>query len=327
MSDDNAVRHEYIAVKGVDNQIRATVRSQFLGFAGAGVIGLSILCGLLVSRRVLRPIRRMTEEASRLSPEDPGRRLGPDHVVTELDSLAKTLNLALDRLGEALERQRRFTSDASHELRTPVSVLLANSELLLRRPRPAEEYVEGLTRQHRTAARMQRITEDLLTLARADANAADFEQNPVDLGDMVGSLCEEYKAVAHASEIDLHCGATRGVRVLGDSRYLSQLVTNLIGNAVKFTPSGGRVEVGLAARDGRATLTVTDTGPGIPEDEQPRIFDRFHRVAGGSGQEGSGLGLAIVHWVARAHGGSVRVESVVGEGATFSVELPVAQER
>ncbi len=284
----------------------------FLAAAGAGVIGLSILCGLLVSRRVLRPIRRMTEEAARLSPEDTSRRLGPGHVVTELGSLSETLNLALDRLGDALERQRRFTSDASHELRTPVSVLLANSEFLLRRPRSVDDYVEGLTRQHRTAVRMQRITEDLLTLARADSHASSFERTPVDFGDLTATLCEEVRAVADANGIDLTCRAGRGVRVLGDSRYLSQLVANLVGNALKLTPPGGLVEVVLEQRGGHATLSVGDTGPGIPEEEQARVFDRFHRVGGDSGKEGSGLGLAIVAWVARAHGGTVRVESVPG---------------
>ncbi len=296
----------------------------FLAVAGAGVIALSILCGLLVSRRVLTPLRRMTEEAGRLSPRDTSRRLDPDHVVTELHSLAETLNRALDRLGDALEHQRRFTSDASHELRTPVSVLLANTEYLLRRQRSTDEYVEGLTRQHRTAVRMQKITEDLLTLARADAHAEEFERLPVDLGELIGAFCEEFRAVAQSGEIRLDCLAAPGTRVLGDARYLSQLATNLVSNAVKFTPPGGLVSVAVKVADGSAEISVADTGPGIPLEEQPLIFERFHRVGGeGNGTEGTGLGLAIVAWIARAHGGEVRVESVPGEGATFVVRLPL----
>ncbi|MEN8150845.1 MAG: ATP-binding protein [Planctomycetota bacterium] len=298
----------------------------FLGFAGLGALGVTLAGGLLVARRVLRPLRRMTEEAAALTPQDTSRRLGPDTVVGELDRLASTLNSALDRLGDALERQRRFTSDAGHELRTPVSVLLGNAELLLRKERTPEEYREGLERQHRTAKRMREITENLLTLARADADEAAVRKELVRPADLLGAMCEEFRALAAGGGVRIHCRVDDEVCVVGDPGLLDVLVQNLLGNACKFTPEGGRVDVVLEQGNGGATLVVADTGPGIPPEVRERVFDRFYRVHEGKDhREGAGLGLSIVAWVVRAHGGTIRIDANGDSGARFEVRLPLAR--
>jgi len=297
----------------------------FLVLAGAAAILAAALGGLLVARRVLRPVRRMTEEAQALTPEDPSRRLRPESVVAELSSLSRTLNSALDRLGGALERERRFTSDASHELRTPLAVLRGNVELLLRRERTPAEYRAGLERQRRIAVRMTEITEHLLALARADGGRADLRRSRVGMPALARDVCDEFAAMAREDRVALECVAEDGVAVEGDPVYLAGLVQNLVSNAVKFTPAGGSVRVALSRENGHAVLDVADGGPGIPAEQRGRVFERFYRVhEGRDAHEGAGLGLAIVDWIVRAHGGAIEILDREGGGAVFRVRLPAA---
>jgi heavy metal sensor kinase len=296
----------------------------FLGLAGAGAVAAAVAGGLLLARLVLRPVHRMTREAATLDPADATRRLHPSTVVGELHSLAATLNSALDRLGAALERQKRFTSDASHELRTPVSALLAGTELLLRRPRTPEEYRRGLERQVRTIRRMKEITENLLALARADAAAEAPPREPLDAGEVLDAAAEEFLPLAEEKGIRLERAVAPGLRVRGDRQALARLCGNLLSNAVKFTPPGGRV-LARAAPEGReALLEVEDSGPGIPPEHLPHVFERFYRVReGGDRAEGAGLGLAISEGIVRAHGGRIEASNLAAGGAAIRVRLPL----
>jgi heavy metal sensor kinase len=295
-----------------------------LAATAAGALGVTVLGGLLVARWVLAPVRRMTEEAAALTPEDTSRRLHPESVSRELASLSSTLNSALDRLGDALDRQRRFTSDASHELRTPLAVLRGNAELLLRRERTAAEYREGLERQRRIAVRMTEITENLLALARADGGRAQIRRTRVDLPGLARSVCDEFAGMAGEDGVALECAAGEDVAVDGDPTYLAGLVQNLVSNALKFTPRGGSVRVAVGRDDGHAVLDVADTGPGIPEQDRERVFRRFFRVHEGRDRhEGAGLGLAIVEWIVREHAGRIDVLDREGGGAVFRVRLPL----
>jgi heavy metal sensor kinase len=292
---------------------------------GAAALAVTVLGGLVVARFVLRPVRRMTEEAARLTPQDTSRRLEPATVVRELGSLSATLNSALDRLGDALDRQRRFTSDASHELRTPLAVLRGNVDLLLRRERTGDEYRAGLERQRRIAQRMTEITENLLALARADDGRAQLHRTRVPMAELARGVCDEFEPIAVEDGVSLRCEADARVEVDGDPMYLGGLVQNLVSNAVKFTPAGGEVTVGLARDDGHAVLDVADRGPGIPPEARARIFERFFRVQDGRGRnEGAGLGLAIVDWIVRAHGGAIQVLDRDGGGTVLRVRLPLA---
>lgn len=296
----------------------------FLLLTGAAALGATVFGGLVVARYVMAPIRRMTAEAAELTPSETSRRLQPETVVRELSSLSQTLNSALDRLGDALDRQRRFVSDASHELRTPLAVLLANAELLLRRERSGPEYRTGLERQTRIARRMTRITENLLALARADDGRAPMERTRLPLADVARRVLDEHEPMAAENGVALVCEADDTVLVEGDPTYLGQLLQNLLANAVKFTPGGGAVTVRVMRDGDEAVMEVSDTGPGIPHEHRARVFERFYRVNEGKDRrEGAGLGLSIVAWIARTHGGHVSVRSGVGGGATFVVRLPL----
>ena len=301
----------------------AALLTTLLG-TGAAALGATVLGGLLVARWVLAPVARMTEEAAALTPEDTSKRLRPETVSRELASLSSTLNSALDRLGDALDRQRRFTSDASHELRTPLAVLRGNAELLLRRDRTAQEYRDGLERQRRIAVRMTEITENLLALARADGGRAQIRRTRVDLPRLARSVCDEFAGLAGEDGVSLECAAGEDVAVDGDPTYLAGLVQNLVSNALKFTPRGGSVHVAIARENGHAVLDVADTGPGIPEADRARVFQRFFRVHEGRDRhEGAGLGLAIVEWIVREHAGRIDVLDREGGGALFRVRLPL----
>jgi heavy metal sensor kinase len=296
----------------------------FLWISGGITVALALLAGAFLARRLMKPIHAMTETARSLTPGDTDRRLEPGSVVTELDSLATTLNSAFDRLGAALEHQKRFTADASHELRTPAAILLSNAELLLRLPRTAEEYRAGLERQVVTARRMAALIGDLLTLARADAGRHELVLGKMDLADVATAVCREHEPLAEENGIDLCCATESGVHIEGDRRQLAQLATNLLANALKFVRRGGHVAVRVAREGPHAVLSVTDDGPGIPEEHHRRLFDRFHRLDPDEEGEttGTGLGLAIASWIVGAHDGEIDVKSSPGEGATFRVRIP-----
>lgn len=317
---------QYQARVAVDSRPRDESLAQlalFLFAAGAGTLLVIGVGGLLIARRVMGPIESMTDEAKGLTPRDETRRLAVNTVVAELQSLASQFNLALDRQSEALESQRRFTADASHELRTPVAVLRGNAELLLRRKRTVAEYREGLETQVRVASRMQDVIQNLLVLARSDSSGEGLRLEDLSLGGLVESLCRDYKSLAGEREITLHCDSPQEVRATCDRRAIETLVQNLVSNAIKFTPAGGRVDVVVGESDGHVSLDVSDSGPGIPDEHRQQVFERFYRVESGSSRcEGAGLGLAIVASVALAHGGEVTVRDSASGGATFAVRLP-----
>jgi signal transduction histidine kinase len=234
--------------------------------------------------------------------------------------------LALKPISASFERQRRFVSDASHELRTPLAVLRANGELLQRHPDQTIEknmdQVDAITAE---AEAMTKLVEVLLTLARADEGAANLAHEPVAFGALLEDLGRDMEALARGRQIALTVDA-EPVEVTGDRHRLRQLGTILLDNALKYTPAGGNVTVRCVRHGKTAELSVTDTGPGIPPDQQSRIFDRFVRVdsARTRAAGGAGLGLAIAKWIAEAHGGRIAVESVPGNGSRFIVRLPLS---
>ncbi len=234
--------------------------------------------------------------------------------------------LALRPIRDSFERQRRFVSDASHELRTPLAVMRANGELLQRHSGDtiAEnmDQVEAITAE---AEAMTKLVDDLLTLARADEGAANLAKERVPLGAVLEELGRDMTALATEKGIALSVDVAP-VEVEGDRHRLRQLATILLDNALKYTPSGGRVALRATQSHKTIELSVTDSGPGIPVEEQARIFDRFVRAdsARTRAAGGSGLGLAIARWIAEAHGGRIAVESTPGRGAKFIVKLPAA---
>ncbi len=278
----------------------------------------------LLSRQVLRPLERVTQAAARVTGRDLSHRVPVPVSDDEMRELAVTLNHMLDRLQESFETQRRFTADASHELRTPVTAIAGHANYLLRRTEPDPEQIDSLTVIRREADRMGKLVGDLLELARADAGFR-ISMEPMNLVEVLEAVHMEVAPVAGDAEVAVD---TPGpvVEVEGDPARLKQVVLNLVQNALE---AGARhVRLALETeRDGTVRLEVLDDGPGIPQDAVPHLFDRFFRVDGArSGRgNGSGLGLAIVRWIVHQHGGEVAVTSRAGEGTLFVVTLPQAK--
>lgn len=293
--------------------------------AGALALGVALAGGWLLVGRVVAPIERMTRTAASISASDSSRRIDVGRTERELGELARTLNGAFDRLSEAFARQTRFTADASHELRTPLAVVLAQLELALRKERSAAEYRETLATCLDAARRMKGVVEGLLTLARADAGEAPLERQAVDLGAVVGETAAMLAPLAAEKGVSLAFDGGRA-EATGDRNLLRQMATNLLANAVAYNRPGGSVQASLRTEGGTAVLEVRDTGIGISAEDLPHVFDRFYRADKARSREmgGSGLGLAITKWIVEAHGGTIGLESRVGEGTTVRVRLPRA---
>jgi heavy metal sensor kinase len=305
---------------------RNELRRLFSWLSGTGlaIVGLGLTWAWFLSRRILAPIEQMTGIAERISASNLSERIDASRIKSELGRLAQVLNRMFGRLQASFERQVRFTADASHELRTPAAVVLAQSELALAKQRSPEEYREALGACYRAARRMGSLVDGLLTLARIDAGQLEIRREPVDLREVVESSMALLKPLADQKRIELTCDL-QTVRVTGDVERLCQVVANMVSNAITYNHEGGQVRLHLAAEENDAILTVSDTGIGIGGGDLPRVFERFYRVdearTGNSG--GIGLGLAICREIVHGHGGSIDVASVVGEGTTFTVRLPL----
>lgn len=223
----------------------------------------------------------------------------------------------------AVDAQRRFVSDASHELRTPITVIQANTELVLRHPgATVEENLEYLEAVNSATHQLGSLVRDLLTLARADEGRLELSASVVDLKEVVAEVARDLGAVAASCQVELAC-FTEAAWVRADAQRIRQSVAILVDNAIKFTPPRGTVRVTVRPAGRSAEVTVSDTGPGIGPEHLPRVFDRFYRVDAARGGEGTGLGLAIARSLVEAHGGRLGVESERGSGTTFRLRLPL----
>jgi signal transduction histidine kinase len=231
----------------------------------------------------------------------------------------------LVRLESSFKQQQRFVADASHELRTPLAVLRGETEVALAQQRSIDEYKASLNLIKDEAEQLSRIVEDLFILARQPFDAPAIMRERVSLDKVVGECARAAQVLAARKELKLTVNANKPLSLIGDDELLQRMILNLLDNAVKYTPAGGEVSLDLAGHNGDARITVRDTGIGIPEKDQPYIFDRFYRVdkARSRAMGGAGLGLSIAHWIAEAHGGTISVESQPGRGSAFTVELPI----
>jgi heavy metal sensor kinase len=292
------------------------------------------LAGRLICRRALAPLHRMARAAREMGAAHLDERLPSPGTGDELEKLGQAFNDLLSRLAEAFERQRRFAADASHQLRTPLAALRGQVEVALRRPRPAEEYREGLAQVAAEAGRLQQILEALLFLARADADAEVGPLEAVDLAEWLPGQLRSWAGHARAADLRLKCDGP--LRVRAQPVLLGQALDNLIDNACKYSAPGSPVVVSLGAAEvaggppGRpvAALAVQDAGRGIGPADQPHVFEPFFRSAESRrlGQSGVGLGLAVVRRIAAALGGSVTAESRPGQGSRFTLRLPLLEE-
>jgi heavy metal sensor kinase len=288
-------------------------------------LALASAGGIFLAGRALRPVAELTNVARQITAEDLSRRLDLDLPDDEIGRLARTFNDMITRLDEAFRRQRQFTADASHELRTPLTAIKGQTEVALQRERRPEEYREVLQAVNTEVDRLIRLAGSLLTLARADSRQVPIAREQIDLGQLVGDAAEQLRPTADAKNIRMDVSSD-SLPFTGDEDLLLQLVLNLVDNAIKYTDDGGRVTV-ACARDGRSALiAVSDTGPGIPAEHLPRIFDRFYRADTSRSQAGggAGLGLSIARWIAEEHGGTLTAESEPSRGSTFTARLPLA---
>lgn len=294
---------------------------------------LSAAGGSWLAGRALAPVDAVTRMAREIEASSLGRRLPAPKAPDEIGRLIDTFNQMIARLEASFEAMKRFTADASHELRGPLATMRGAIDVALSRPRDAAQYRQALASVGEDVDRLRSIAEDLLVLARADAGRIQIEMLPVRLDVLTGELVESFEPVAAVRGVVLEAHCRLPVVVRGDERWLRHLVFNLLDNAVKFcaaTPTAGvtpRVRVEVTTADGLASLRVADTGPGIPPEALPRLFERFFRADDARtyrGCEGFGLGLSIAAWVADAHGGRIVAANRPEGGSLFTVDLPWA---
>ncbi len=283
---------------------------------------VAALGGLWLVRHGLEPLTAMAAEAQAITANTLDSRLTVPDTTTEFRQIGSSFNHVLERLGSALSTQRRFMADASHELRTPVSIMRTAADVTLSRPtREEAEYRDALTAVAQQSSRLTRLVDDMLVLARADGGGYPMAIGPVDLNALVSECVRELSGRAVDKGIAVHA-ALEPVTLEGDEALLTRMLSNLIGNALSYTPDGGVVNISLTKGDGAVLLCVADTGPGIPAEDRERVFERFVRLDPARGAGGAGLGLAIARWVAEAHGGDVRIQSSGPAGTTFAARLP-----
>ena len=295
--------------------------------AGTGSLALAIglAGGWGISRGIVRPIERIADTAGAISATNLAGRIDTAQLDAELIGLAQVLNEMFSRLERAFARQARFTADASHELRTPVALLHTQIELALKRPRTVDEYREALETCRRASGRMRSLLDGLLTLARADAGHLALSLQPTNLNELVDEVSLLYRDDARQSHVILETTIpAASVMVQGDPVFLSRVLANLLTNALRHTPESGTIHISLATDTSDAILTVADSGCGIPEEDQPQIFERFFRVdrARSRSSGGNGLGLAICKSIVEAHAGTITFSSQADRGTTFVVRIP-----
>lgn len=310
---------EVIQPKETYNAIQRDLDQILLFFIPLGVV-IALLVGWWIARAALRPIDRISRTVQSIGKAgDLNRRLNFVGPNDELGRLAETFDDMMDRLQRVFETQKRFVADASHELRTPLTAIRGNADLMAYAP--PEERDLCLATIRREAERMGRLVNELLLLAEADLEQQPMQSVPVELGPVMEDVYRLTLAVA-SDKVSVELAHVEPVTVQGDPDRLRQLVLNLADNAVKFTPPGGVVSLALYAEAQGARIEISDTGVGIPPEEQKAIFQRFYRVDEARGSRGSGLGLSIVSRIVSGHSGSIRVDSEPGKGTRFVVRLP-----
>ena len=298
-----------------------------LFLVGLVVIPLSALGGRGLAQQALRPIQGLVVSIRGIDPE--GRQRLPEGGVEEVAVLSSSFNALLGRLEENVERMRRFTADASHEIRNPLSVLRTGIEIALRRERPPAEYQELLRENLQEIDRLHTVVEGILLLARGVRGEPGHEltlsRSPLDLGELVRATAAFFSAHAAERGVTIETEAGPGLMVSGDAALLRLVVFNLLDNALKHSPDGETVRVEVRPREeaGTVAIRVADRGPGVRPEDRDRVFERFFRGGPASGSGVGGIGLSVVRWIAEAHGGSARLLDTE-RGAAFEVELPTA---
>jgi heavy metal sensor kinase len=291
-------------------------------------VAVAVAGGFMLVRRALDPVARIAAKAEAITQHNLSERLPLVKSGDELERLSVSLNLMISRLEEAIRGSKQFVADASHELRTPLTVMRGELEGMAQDAQLGAETREALGSVLEEVDRLAEIVEGLFALSRLDAGEAEAERVRFDLAELAASTADQMSLLAEDKEVKVACESSPGVTVEGDRARLKQVVVNLLDNAIKYTPRGGRVTLSVRRDGGDAVLDVTDNGIGIPAQALPHVFKRFFRVDGSRSRErgGAGLGLSIVKSICLAHGAEVEVTSTPGAGSTFRIRQPLAAE-
>jgi two-component system heavy metal sensor histidine kinase CusS len=286
-----------------------------------GVI-ISALAAVVVTRRGLRPLKEMTEAVKHITISQLNERIGADACPGELAPLANAFNHMLDRIEEGYMRLSQFSGDLAHELRIPISNLMGEAEITLSRPRTQEEYQQVIGSSLEELQRLSNLIENILFLARAEDPKSAVSFSTIDVGAVFKDICDYYGIAAEEEGILLvHTGTST---MKGDPTMLRQVISNLVSNALRYTPKGGSITLSTRTKDNGVEITIQDTGIGIDKDHLSHLFDRFYRVDADRAQKsgGTGLGLAIVKSIVDLHHGTISVVSQPGKGTTFTIMFP-----
>ncbi len=283
--------------------------------------------GIFLAHKVLKPINEINRITREITSKNLQLRVPEPATHDELGQLVETINGMIERLEKSFRQIQQFTADASHELKTPLTILKGEAELALRKPREPEEYREYLQSSLEEINRLTRLVQDLLVLSRADTGRLTLHKEPLDLSLLVDTCCDQCRFLGENQNVQVSFSNREEAWVLGDKYRLKQMLFNLVENAIKYSDNGGQVEVFTRQNGKFVTVSIKDEGVGIDEKDIPYIFDRFYRVDKSRSREagGTGLGLSISKWIAEAHGGKITVESSLGVGSCFTIWLPKYQ--
>jgi heavy metal sensor kinase len=287
------------------------------------ILFLSIVCGIYVSRQPRKVIRNITTVAKRMTLQNMKQRLEVPLADDGIRDLTVTINEMMNRLEKSFEHMKQFTSDVSHELRNPLFALKGELEVLLSQKRDVQEYREALYECEERVDFLIKMSNDLFLISCFDENKIQMDFDYLNIDDVIHKVCDLFLPMVEEKNIKLVMNLSNGLTILADKIKLSQVVSNLLDNAIKFTPPNGRIDLSVVRKSNNIELRVKDNGRGIPEDKTDRIFERFYQVdTSRSNQKGTGLGLQICKKIIEAHKGRIKVEKNKGEGVTFVVLIP-----
>jgi heavy metal sensor kinase len=295
-----------------------------LTLVGLGILGFGIAGGWWMVSRAIQPIADISRTAVKISGGDLSQRINVAQTGSELGQLAAVLNSTFARLETAFAQQQQFTADAAHELRTPVSVIITQTQMALNRDRSAADYKATVEACQRAAQRMRRLLESLLELARFDAGQENLKHIAFDLAPAFEESLHLVQPLAGEKGIQLFTELAPA-RITGDPERIGQVLVNLLTNAIQYNQPGGEVRAGVQSQKGLAVISVSNTGPGISPEDLPRVNERFYRADKSRSTGGNGLGLSICRAIIAAHGGTLEITSEPGHGATVLVRLPTTQ--